>query len=335
MLVAMAATDHTLSGHRALREGCGLLDRSERGKLAFTGEDALEFLNGQVTNDVLALGPGQGCYAALLTPKGKMLADLRILQLPPPQDDEVWLDTERGALQALFDSLRGHLVGYQVELHKRTLGQGLLSLIGPGTGDVLGGSPPAPEHASRDGELAGCPVLVVATDVGVDLVCRSPDVPEVAAALRERGAVPVSEAAAETLRVERGRPRFGLDMDDSTIPEEAGLNDRAVSFTKGCYVGQETVARLHYKGKPNRQLRGLLLSGPASSGAELSLGQRSVGRLGSVALSPDLGPIGLAIVRREATPGDVVEVGPDGARAKLVDLPFPAPGPAMGDRCAW
>ena len=100
------------------------------------------------------------------------------------------------------------------------------------------------------------------------------------------------------------------------------MNDRAVSFTKGCYVGQETVARLHYKGKPNRHLRGLRLSAPVASGAELRVGERTVGHVGSVALSPSLGPIALALVRREAPPGSVVEA--DGASAEVVALPFVA-----------
>jgi folate-binding protein YgfZ len=124
------------------------------------------------------------------------------------------------------------------------------------------------------------------------------------------------------VRVERGRPRYGVDLDDTVIPQEAGLNDRAVSFTKGCYVGQETVARLFYRGKPNRQLRGLRLSLPAASGTEIDFGGRSVGRLGSVAESPSLGVIALALVRREAPPGSHVVVGPDEIKAVVVELPF-------------
>src|SRR6202035_1058467 len=100
-------------------------------------------------------------------------------------------------------------------------------------------------------------------------------------ALVQAGATETSEVAAEIVRVERGRPRYGIDLDESTIPQEAGLNERAVSFTKGCYVGQETVARLHYRGKPNRHLRGLRLSEPVGPSAELRLGDRSVGHLGS------------------------------------------------------
>jgi folate-binding protein YgfZ len=143
------------------------------------------------------------------------------------------------------------------------------------------------------------------------------------AALHARGAPAVSEQAAECLRVERGRPRYGIDLDDSVIPQEAGLNERAVSFTKGCYVGQETVARLHYKGKPNRHLRGLRLSEPAASGDELLLGERPVGHVGSTVLSPRLGPIALALVRREAEPGDAISVGEHGTSAVVLALPFP------------
>ncbi len=130
----------------------------------------------------------------------------------------------------------------------------------------------------------------------------------------------ISEEAAECARIESGRPRLGYDMDGDTIPQEADLNDRAVSFTKGCYVGQETVARLFYKGKPNRHLRGLRLGAPAERGEEIHLGERVVGRLGSVCESPRLGPIALALVRREAAPGDEVLV--EGTPATVVALPF-------------
>ena len=129
------------------------------------------------------------------------------------------------------------------------------------------------------------------------------------------------DAAAEIVRVESGRPRYGVDVDDGTIPQEAGLNERAVSFSKGCYVGQETVARLHWRGKPNRHLRGLRLSSVVPVGSSLSLGEREVGRLTSVVDSPVHGPIGLALVRREAAVGDSVVV--DGAGTAVVcDLPF-------------
>ncbi len=169
---------------------------------------------------------------------------------------------------------------------------------------------------------------LIATAEGIDVLCEAPDVEAVRAALIDAGASPASEAAAEIVRVERGRPRYGVDIDESTIPQEAGLNERAVSFTKGCYVGQETVARLHYRGKPNRHLRGLRFFGPPdpappAPGEELRLGERSVGRLGSVVESPRLGTIALALVRREASPGDTLTVGEHGGdrRAGRAALP--------------
>jgi folate-binding protein YgfZ len=134
--------------------------------------------------------------------------------------------------------------------------------------------------------------------------------------------VQVPEQVAECVRIERGRPRYGVDLDDSVIPQEAGLNERAVSFTKGCYVGQETVARLHYRGKPNRHLRGLQLSAIVVPGDEIRFDGRTVGKLGSVAQSPALGPIALALVRREAPPGSRVTVGEREIGALVVELPF-------------
>jgi folate-binding protein YgfZ len=326
MLEEVAVTDTdatrahpTQTEHQALRAGCGLLDRSERGKLALSGAGAVEFLNGQVTNELEGIAPGEGRYAAFLTHKGKMLGDLRILAVP----GELLLDTERVALQELFDMIRRYKIGFAVELHKRTLERGLLSLLGPESARVASAEElPAAEHANAPVEIEGVAALAIRTDAGFDLLCNAADTEPLREALLARGAQPVSEQAAECLRVERGRPRYGVDIDDSTIPQEAGLNERAVSFTKGCYVGQETVARLHYKGKPNRHLRGLRLSAPATGGEELRLGERTVGHLGSVALSPTLGPIALALVRREAGAGASVEVGEHGASAEVVELPF-------------
>jgi tRNA-modifying protein YgfZ len=296
-----------------------LVDRSERGKLALTGGEAKEFLQGQVTNDVEGLTEGDGCYAAFLTHKGKMLGDVRILDA----GGELLLDCERVALQELFAMIRRYKLGRDVELHKRTLERGLLSLLGPDARRIAAaGELPAGEHSHRPATLAGAQVRLIATDLGVDVLCDAADTERVAAALAAAGAVPASEGAAEVRRVETGRPRYGVDLDDSVIPQEAGLNARAVSFEKGCYVGQETVARLYFRGKPNRHLRGLELSGPAATGEPLRLGEREVGRLGSVVESPQYGRIALALVRREASPGDSLVVGDDGVRAQVVDLPF-------------
>jgi len=320
ILDPMAVADSLAAEHRALRDACGLVDRSDRGKLSLTGSETKTFLQGQLTNDVEGLEPGRGLYAAFLTHKGKMLGDLRVLDL----GSELLLDTERVALQELFTMIHRFKLGRDVELGKRTLERGLLSLLGPDARKVAGAHGLAEEeHACSRAQVAGVEVVQVATDVGVDLICPSERTDDLRAGLLDAGAEPVSEDAAEALRIERGRPRYGLDMGEETIPQEAGLNERAVSFAKGCYVGQETVARLYYRGKPNRHLRGLRLSAPALHGDPLRLGDRQVGTIGSSALSPALGLIALALVRREAQPGDTVLVGdPAAAPAQVVELPF-------------
>lgn len=313
--------------HDVLQEHCGLLDRSQRGKLALTGAGAAQFLNGQVTNDVEKLQPSEGCYAAFLTHKGKMLGDLRILRT----EDELLLDTERVALQSLFDMIRRFKVGYDVELHKRTIEHGLLGLIGPQARRIAGAAgggalPPALEHAHAQTAIAGHRVRLIATarPDGLDVLCDAQSVEPVESALLAAGAEQVGEAAAEIVRIEQGVPRYGVDLDESVIPQEAGLNERAVSFTKGCYVGQETVARLYYRGKPNRALRGLRLDRQAASGEKISVGERVVGQLGSVALSPVFGPIALALVRREVEPGTRLSVGEQATGAEVLALPFGA-----------
>ncbi|MBV8432218.1 MAG: folate-binding protein, partial [Solirubrobacterales bacterium] len=202
--------------------------------------------------------------------------------------------------------------------------RGIISLIGPGAFALTGDEAllDVPEHTHRKRELGGISVRVIRTDVEIDLLCAASDTESVRAWAVAAGAVPVTEELAEALRVERGRPRYGLDLDDTVIPQEAGLNERAVSFTKGCYVGQETVARLYYRGKPNRQLRGLKLSAPAQTGDLIRSGEREVGHLGSVAVSPRLGAIALAIVRREVPVGATVTVDQGDTTALVVDLPF-------------
>ncbi len=315
----MSSVDTATDAYRTITEACGLLDRSDRGKLALSGPDAKGFLQGQVTNDVETLSAGEGCYAAFLTPKGKMLGDLRILDA----GRELLLDTERSVLQELFNLIRRFKVGYDVELHKRTLECGLLSLIGPGAERIAGAEAvPGREHDHASVEIDGLAARAIRTDGGIDLLCDANHNEALSAALERRGAVSVPESAAECLRVERGRPRFGLELDDTVIPQEAGLNERAVSFTKGCYVGQETVARLHYRGKPNRHLRGLRLPAATERGAELRLEDRVVGRVATVVESPVYGTIGLALVRREAFPGTFVAVDPGGELAEIVQLPF-------------
>jgi tRNA-modifying protein YgfZ len=306
------------SAYAAATEGVALLDRSERGKLAVSGEERAAYLDSVLSNDIAAVAVGGGTDATLLTHKGRMLAEVRVLAT----EDELLLDTERVGLQALFDALRQFRVGYRAQLHKRTLECGLLSLIGPAADAALALAPGAAEHSHVASSVAGLEVRAIRTDVGIDLLCASEEAAAVAEALRGAGAVAIDEAVAETIRIERGRPRFGIEIDEDTMPQEAGLHERAVSYSKGCYVGQETVARLYWKGKPNRHLRGLRLSEAVAPGAPLLLDARPVGLLGSCASSPRLGTIGLALLRREAEPGAVLEVADGGASATVVELPF-------------
>jgi folate-binding protein YgfZ len=316
--VAVATAD---LHYRAATEAVALLDRSDRGKLALSGPEAAAFLDSLLSNDIAGLEVGKGVDATLLTHKGHLLAEVRVLR----SEEELLLDAERAALQALFDALYNYRIGYRTELHKRTLERGLLSLIGPGS-DALLADPTGPdEHDHCAAEVAGHAVRLIRTDVGIDVLCESEHREALTGALVAAGATPIEESTAEIVRIERGRPRFGLEIDEGTMPQEAGIHERAVSYTKGCYIGQETVARLYWKGRPNRNLRGLRLSAPAAPGSALLLAARQVGTVGSFAISPRLGPIALALLRREAEPGALLEISGIDARATVVTLPFDAP----------
>jgi len=305
--------------YRALTEGAGYIDRSGRGMLTVTGTEAAELLQGQLTNDIEALQPGRGCYAALLDRKGHMQADMRVLRLDP---DELWLDTEPAAAAAVVRHLQMYGIGLDAKLEDSAGSRAVTSVIGPGADRAVGAAGLSPEHAQRWLEVGGAEALAVATDAGLDLVTEGSDAADVRRALAEAGAVEVGEEAAETVRVESGRPRFGKEMTTRTIPAEAGINERAVSFTKGCYIGQETVARLHYKGRPNRHLRGLRLGAPVADGDPVLLDERELGAIGTAVVSPAHGPIALAILRREAEPGATVTVG-EGIEGKVTDAGAP------------
>ncbi len=304
--------------YRQLREECGLLDRSGRGVIAVTGPDGAEFLQGQLTNDVESLAPGAGQYAALLDRKGHMQSDMRVLRVGA---EEILIDTEPVAREAVLRHLTMYSIGREVEVADVSEERAILSLIGPRSAE-LAGTAALPENACEETGVAGVACVAAGSADGIDLIVAGAERERLHAALLEAGAVEVSLAAAELLRIEAGRPRFGAEMGTETMPAEAGIVEDAVSFTKGCYIGQETVARLHYKGKPNRHLRGLRLSAPAEPGAVLRLGEKEVGHLGSAGVSPAQGAIGLAILRREAEPGDEVAVGEDGVTAEVTALPF-------------
>ena len=311
--------------YRAMREEAALLDRSERGKLIVGGQEAAEYLQGQLTNDVDALSPERGCYAALLDRKGHLQGDMRVLRL---STGELWLDTEPAATEAVRRHLDMYKVGREVEVRDESDGWAIVSVIGPRAAEVAGVQPPGEEHAQRHFERDGVEVLAVATDLGLDLITRAERADRLRELLAGSGAAQVSAEAAEILRVESGRPRFGLDMGPETMPAEAGIVERAVDFEKGCYIGQEPVARLHYRGRPNRRLVGLELSAPARGGEPLRLSEREVGTVGTACLSPALGPIALAVVRREAEVGETLEVANGEATAEVVELPFGTGSPS-------
>jgi tRNA-modifying protein YgfZ len=300
----IATTEYEL-----LTESAGLVERPGRAMFVVRGGEAADFLQSQVSNDVEGLAPGQGCYATILNHKGKLRTDLRVLRAA----DFFWLDTDAIGHAVLRHMLVTYTLGRDVSWEDVGDGHALLSLIGPAADTLVEEPPPAAEHSFVDTGAGLC----VRTDLGIDLLSSTARAEQLRA---ELDVEEVPEEVAECLRIESGRPRLGVDMDAETIPEEAGINERAVDFEKGCYVGQETVARLHYKGRPNRHLRGLLLAEPAERNAEILLGEKVVGRVGSTCVSPRLGPIALALVRREAAPGETVLV--DGAEARVADLPF-------------
>ncbi|MFN8113899.1 MAG: folate-binding protein [Solirubrobacterales bacterium] len=307
----MEATLELDAQYRALREEAGLIDRSGRPRIFVRGSEAAEFLQGQLTNDIESLSPGEGCYAALLDRKGKVQADMRVLRIA---DDEFLIDTEPETGELLARHLGTYNVGRDAAVESDDTGRALLSLIGPMTPKLLGDGPLGPEYSHAERFVAGASCRVIATDAGADLLVPADAVGAVTTHLLAEGAQPVSDAAGEIARVEAGRPRVGREISPQTMPAEAAIDERAVSFTKGCYIGQETVARLHYKGKPNRHLRRLRPADPVAAGDPVLAGDREVGVIGTAVISPAEGPLALAILRREVEPGDEVSVG-DGVAA--------------------
>jgi folate-binding protein YgfZ len=317
--MAVQAPPEVESDYRLLRERAGAVERTRR-VTNLSGRDAIEFLQGQVTNDVSALESGEGCYALLLNPKGRILADLRILIRAP---EEVVLESEPQAMETLLSELTRYKIGRQVQLSPGAEEFAVISLIGPAASAAAGREPPSREHAFIETQIGGADVLAVATDLGLDLVYPTAAAEQVRESLAPTPFV--GENVAEILRIESGRPRFNLDMGPDNLPGELGLEERAISFTKGCYVGQEPVARMHHRGHPNRQLRGLRLSEPGSPGEPVTKKEddagKEVGKIGSTCVSPAYGPIALALLRREIEPGADVQVA-DKTTAQVVALPF-------------
>jgi tRNA-modifying protein YgfZ len=245
------ASPNDLEGYAAMREGVALVDRPERRLLRLAGKDPTGMLNAVLTNDVPAQDD-HGTYAMLLNPKGRIQTDLRAVKT----GDEILIDTEPEGTEAAGEILGRYAPFSRVELESLPDWK-VLGLYGPRAAELLE-LPDLAEFGTRQVEIDGVPVLVVGVAVpvaGYDLVAPSDALEEIRGLLIGRGAIPTDYAAYETARIEAGIPRFGTDITPDNFPGESNTTlERAVSFGKGCYPGQETVARMHYRGSPNKRL---------------------------------------------------------------------------------
>jgi folate-binding protein YgfZ len=343
-----------LDEYRAVRTAVGIADRSDLARIRLTGRDPVRMLQGLITNDLAGAGAGRGVYATMLTPKGRTLAELRAFALPRPEGVEVLVDLPREALAGTVDHLRKFVPPMFARWKDVSEETGTLGVYGPSSAELLGrvlGEAVAPlaEEAFEEREIEGERALLVGTryaggEEGYDLVVGAAAVPRLWAALLEAGAElgasPVGFEALETLRIEAGRPRYGAELTEEVIPTEAfeasGLLTRAISFTKGCYTGQEVIVRIAHRGHVNRNLRGLLLGelAPPARGTPLFHPEtgREVGRVTSATVSPMLRQaVALGYVRRELGPGDRARLGAaDGPEVAVAPLPFPAEAAGAG-----
>lgn len=325
--------------YAALRGGAGLVDRSARLRMLFGGPQAAETLTGLVTNDVGALRPGSGQYAAALTAKGKVISDVRIFA----RADDLLVDAPASAAPGLAAMVRKYvnprIAKYSdVSAILRTIGvfgprahavlASLLESAGA-SATSIGALRGLSDYHHLAFDLAGAGVFVARVpDLGGEgFDCFVPvEVAEVVwSRLVAARATPVGRDAAEIARVEAGRPLWGADMDDTVLVQEANFDALdGISYTKGCYTGQETVARVHFRGHVNRYLRGVRSAVAIPRGAELFDGEKPVGTVTSSVVSPRLGPIALAMVRRETETGAEITARWEGGEglARVSELPF-------------
>jgi aminomethyltransferase len=317
--------------HRAVMTGVGVMDRSMLGKVTVTGRDRVAFLQGMLSNDVKALQPGHGCPAAFLDAVGKVVSLLTVYVL----EDRILLELPAGSTGKFLQAIDKFLISEKAYFEAADDAYAILSVQGPKSGETLarvaGAKVDLGAHAHAEMSIAGAPVRVVrrsdAATPGFHCWTAAEHASVLMKALREAGAVPVGAAAAEVLRVEAGIPVYGLDVDEGVILPETRL-DAFWSYTKGCYIGQETVARVKYRGHINRGLSGLVLEGDRvpSHGDPIVAVDTEVGRVTSAVLSLALGrPVALGYVRREHfEPGSAlsVRIGDDLVNARVAELPF-------------
>jgi folate-binding protein YgfZ len=322
------------SAYRAAHEHAVSIDRSDRACLAVSGADRASYLQGLLTNDIVALAPGQGCYAAYLTPQGRMIADMLVYEL----GDALLLAVPREQKDIVLSKLVQLVFSEDVRLGDASGTFEIVAIVGPASGRILGGivgqSPSAleelPEHANRRVPFADSIAVVTRiTDAGIpgyDVYVERAHIERLHQALTAADVPQADVETAETIRIEAGIPRFNRDMDEDTIPLEAGIESRAISFTKGCYVGQEVIVRVVHRGHGRvvRKLVGLTCDGGVSParGATVTAADRTIGTVTSSAFSPALRrPIALAYLHRDfLAAGTAVSV--DGVRGVVSALPF-------------
>jgi folate-binding protein YgfZ len=326
--------------HAALTVAAGVMDLSFRGRLCLTGQDRIRFLHGQVTNDVKRLKPGTGCYAALITAKGKMESDLNIYGL----ENELLLDFEPGLMRRISERLEKYIIADDVQIVPVTEAYSLLSVQGPKAENVVAGlqlTAALPRSAFEFVKVADATIGEIyimnqprLRTTGFDLFVPSNSTGAVfdklVAAAKETGGGACGWGAFEVARIESGIPRFGADMDETNIPLEAGIEERAVSFSKGCYIGQEVISRIKTYGQVAKALRFLEFAAADSSelpakGRKLLRDGKEVGYVTSAvkSLRTEGKTYALGYVRKEANEigSELAIEGITQARARIVNFP--------------
>jgi folate-binding protein YgfZ len=324
----MAVMDQTTAAadiaadYRALTEGAAFIDFSNRGRLCLLGDDRQTFINGQVTNNVRDLQVGQGRYAALANAKGKMTSDLNIFILK----DEILLDFEPGIADAVKERLEKFIIADDVEIVDAS-SYHLLSVMGPHAAEACKQmerpAPTSPYEITEDlcSYFAATPRLGT---LGIDIFVPGGWLQRIMNSLENAGVKRASFESFDTVRIEQGIPRFGVDMDENTLAPEA-LGENAISYSKGCYIGQEVIARIRTYGQVAKALRGLRFDAAASvpkPGDKIFHDGKEVGWITSAVFSPKLErPIALGYVRKECNAIGARLVVND-AGAEIVTLPF-------------
>jgi folate-binding protein YgfZ len=315
----------------AVREGAAIGSISPRAQLAVAGPDRAAFLQGLLTNDIQALAEGSGCYAAWLTPQGRMLTDMHVLQ----SSGMMLLDVPAAQVSAVLARLDQFVFSEDVRIESLAEAMTSVWIHGPQAASVISSTVESGVSGIADwndyqhdtASFEGNPISVARIDqIGVPGYCvflaRAAEAQFVAAAVGA-GAKVVGVEALDAARIEAGYPLYGVDMTEDTIPLEAGIEQRAISFTKGCFVGQEVVIRVLHRGggRVVKKLVGLKLSSGADVGSTIVSGERDIGALTSIATSSRFGTIALGYVHRDFV-ADGTAVHVNGHPATVVSLPM-------------